>query len=394
MAEPAQHIPDSLPRGHFSELSQLIEGGIEQELFPCAVCELRHRGELLWTSAQGNLWTTEDEDSSPQANEGTVFDVDRLSASLVTTTLMMHFVSHGRIRLDDLVARHVHGFGVHGKSPISIRQVLSHAAGFPTTLPFREELEKSQGVSSFSMSGGRGASQYVSNRINRSKLRAKPGSGQLKSDVSYFLLGHLLEVVTGMSLSKAAEKYLFAPLGLRGIGYINLQQLCRGHVSIDSSLVAPTGECDWRLRFLQGEVSDETTWMMGGCSGAAGIFSTASDLSFLCHLLIECFHGRSEFISQDVISEFWGISGGGSDELRLGWDGARELVGSKISSVLPYEVSAVGKTGCAIWIRPEKEWTATFLSNRFDPVSSMKKMSTFWSKFFERASQLMERVSG
>ncbi len=394
MAEPAPQITDPAPDSPFRELGDLLQVGIEQELFPCAVCELRHKGELVWSGARGDLGKLEEGEPAAEASEGTVFDIDRLCSSLVTTTLVMHFVSQGRLRLDDLVARHVHGFGVHGKSPISLRQVLAHSAGLPATYSFREELEKTHGVASLAMSGGRGATQHVANVINRSKLRAKPGSSQQKSDLSFFLLGHLLETVTGMSLSKAAEKYIFAPLGLRAIGYINLQQLRRGHVSIDPTLVAPTGECDWRLRMMQGEVFDETTWMMGGHSGVAGVFSTSRDVSFLCHLLIECFYGRSDFISQEVLSEFWGISSGGSEELRLGWDGARELVGSKRETVLPYEVSAVGRTGCAVWLRPEKEWTVTFLSNRFDPASSMKKMNAYWLKFFERTGELMEQAAG
>ena len=35
----------------------------------------------------------------------------------------------------------------------------------------------------------------------------------------------------------------------------------------------------FRRRLIQGEVHDETAWILGGTSGHAGLFSTAVDLS-------------------------------------------------------------------------------------------------------------------
>lgn len=47
-----------------------------------------------------------------------------------------------------------------------------------------------------------------------------------------------------------------------------------------ASFYAPTEECPWRKRLIQGEVHDENAWALGGVSSHAGLFGSVDDVGW------------------------------------------------------------------------------------------------------------------
>ena len=69
-----------------------------------------------------------------------VFDLSSLTKPLVTTTAVMLLVREGKMRLDDRVTRFIPNFGVHGKTHVDVRHLLSHCSGLPAWRPFFKDV--------------------------------------------------------------------------------------------------------------------------------------------------------------------------------------------------------------------------------------------------------------
>ena len=127
------------------------------------------------------------------------------SASKPLVALLVHqLAERHRLRLDDPVARYWPEFGQHGKQAITIRQVLQHRSGLPVA--------RSAALDALTMTDWA--------RSVRALEQAAPAypAGQVPAYhfLSYgFLLGELVQRVTGRPVRAVLETELLAPLRLR-----------------------------------------------------------------------------------------------------------------------------------------------------------------------------------
>lgn len=363
----------------FGEVSALLRKGVDESVFPGAVCLVGQSGQVIYREAVGTKSVTSARTPNPlPMTVDTVFDIAALTEVLVTTTLIMKLVEANQIRLDDRISRYVQPFGVFNKSPITLAQVLSHRSGLPATLPFFEDLLRENAGARMGILTSRGARDFIYNQINRCELKYPPGSRQVYSDVGFILLGHLAEVLTGLSLEKAAQRYIFQPLGLKSTSYIDLSMVKRRGIAPVTDLIAPTEECAWRKRMLCGEVHDDNAWAMGGIAGHSGIFTTAFDLHVFARELLAAFHRQSTFVSRHVLEVFWAPSGSVEEcAWRYGWDSPSEENGMNVSALSKHAVGLCGFTGCSVWVEPQLGLDVVLMSNRIHPNRSNKKIRAF-----------------
>src|SRR5690606_944047 len=59
-------------------------------------------------------------------------------------------------------------------------------------------------------------------------------------------------------------------------------------------LYAPTENCPWRKKVLQGEVHDDNTWALGGVAPHAGLFGGLEDMEKWGLILRKSFYGNSK----------------------------------------------------------------------------------------------------
>jgi CubicO group peptidase (beta-lactamase class C family) len=127
------------------------------------------------------------------------------SASKPMVALLVHqLAERGRLSLDDPVARHWPEFGQHGKQEITIRQVLQHRSGLPvaTSMP-GDALTMTDWALSV-----RG--------IERAVPRFPAGQVPAYHVITYgFILGELVQRVTGAPVREVMQAELLGPLGLR-----------------------------------------------------------------------------------------------------------------------------------------------------------------------------------
>jgi CubicO group peptidase (beta-lactamase class C family) len=290
----------------------------------------------------------------------------------------MKLLEEKKMRLEDRISRYIQGFGVLGKAPITVGQLLSHSSGLPHWHPYFEELLRHNTGSRLGILTSKGARDYVYNSINRSALKSEPGTRQTYSDVGFILLGELIETLTGLPLDKAAIRYVFQPLGLRSTSFIDLALVKRRGIQPVQDVIAPTEDCPWRKRVLCGEVHDDNAWAMGGIAGHAGLFTSARDLHRFASTIVSSSRGECDFLKEETVNQFWQRPEHFSEgSWKFGWDTPSRDNGLGESALSAGAVGHCGFTGCSLWIEPERDLHVILLSNRIHPSRSNKKIFAF-----------------
>ena len=139
--------------------------------------------------------------------------------------------------------------------------------------------------------------------------------------------------------------------------------------------IAPT-EIDnyWRYRLIRGTVHDETSQLLGGVAGHAGLFSTAGDLAKLLQMLLQkgTYHNR-RYIKASTVEMFVKKQSDLSTRA-LGWDTKAPKYSSagKLFSNVSY--GHTGFTGTSVWTDPTRNLIVVFLTNRVYPTRENLKI--------------------
>jgi CubicO group peptidase (beta-lactamase class C family) len=99
-----------------------------QRLFPGAALAVSHRGRLVLDLVGGFADTQRGLEVRPD----TLFPLFSGTKPFSSVALWQQ-IERGRARLDDPVAAHWPAFGDRGKDKVTVRHILSHRGGFPTT---------------------------------------------------------------------------------------------------------------------------------------------------------------------------------------------------------------------------------------------------------------------
>jgi CubicO group peptidase (beta-lactamase class C family) len=128
-----------------------------------------------------------------------------------TATLIMQLVEQGRIKLDGKLSDYLPEYRKDVGEKVTVHQLLNHTSGIPsyTGLPgFLSEISRDPyTVSDF-------IKKYTSN-----DLEFEPGSKFAYNNSGYFLLGAIIEKVTGKTYEQALKENILDPLGMKNTGY-------------------------------------------------------------------------------------------------------------------------------------------------------------------------------
>lgn len=312
--------------------------------------------------------------------EETLYDLASLTKPLFTTLVTLKLVSQGRLsletRLGELYPEEF--FREKAYRGVTVRDLLAHSAGLPAWRPYFRDLARVP-------SGQRRAALLQA--ILSEPLVYPPRKGELYSDLGFFLLGDLLERRSGRDLEDLWAETL-SEVAPEAAGELLFRPLQRG---LPRERIAPTEICPFRRRLLRGEVHDENTWVLGGVSGAAGLFGTARGVLTLLKALLEVYHGRPRgFLSPDLLRTFWnhrhpyGVRA-------LGFD---RPSGPSPSAGPFFPRSALGHlgyTGCAFWLAPQEGLLAVLLTNRVHPTRKNRLFQGFRARFFSELWQVLRR---
>ncbi len=330
-----------------------IDRAIAENNIPGAVlCVVRH-GKIAYLKAYGNkrVYPTVE-----KMTTDAVFDLASCSKAMATATCAMMLVERGQLRLLDPVSAYVPGFGnwrdsTGNRKTIRVVNLMTHTSGLPPYAPVAE-LSKKHGAPCAD-----GVMEYISN----CRRDFAPGEGWQYSCLNYITLGRIIEKISGKSLRQFAHDNLFAPLGMNHTDYTPTEALATECVPTEKQ---PDGKC------LQGVVHDPLARiMMGGVSGNAGVFSSATDIATYCAAILNGgeWHGR-RILSPLAVKcmetvprglERWGHT--------PGWDVLTPYSSNTGDLLSPNTIGHTGYTGTSIVIDPDNDMAIILLTNAVHP---------------------------
>jgi CubicO group peptidase (beta-lactamase class C family) len=128
-----------------------------------------------------------------------------------TAAVVMQLVEEGRLSLETTLSSAVPYYRKDTGARITVHHLLNHTSGIPsyTGMPnfFKDVSRDPYGVREF-------VEQYCSG-----DLEFEPGSRYAYNNSGYFLLGAIIEEVTGKPYQRVVRERIFEPLGMKASGY-------------------------------------------------------------------------------------------------------------------------------------------------------------------------------
>lgn len=344
--------------GLLEDVFARIQRRITDGYFPGAVALIARRGVIVGHRAFGVRLKDTEEAMQPD----TIFDLESMTKVMATATTAMLLVQQGKLNLEDTVATHLPEFAANGKENIMVRDMLRYSAGLPIDNP-KVDTEDKEAIWKF---------------MAETALEYEPGTMVEYSDLTYRLLGHMLEMVAGTDLNTFAKENIWSPLDMEDTMYNPPEDL--------NPRIASTGPGSYGLReeVQVGEVQDDQDWRLGGIVGCDGVFSTAKDIAVFCQMFLNggSYNG-TEILTPENAAEMVKNQTPQVTETDTDLDPATNLIltpkgygwelwtrrfssgGTRLS---PGSYGKAGGAGTFMWIDPERELFGVYLTNHGLPI--------------------------
>jgi uncharacterized protein YbbC (DUF1343 family)/CubicO group peptidase (beta-lactamase class C family) len=331
---------ETLRSEKLAEIDAAILEAIEAGKCPGGVLWLEHRGRH-YNKVYGRRSVVPE---SEPMTEDTIFDAASLTKVVACAPAVMLLVERGRVKLDDPAQTYIPEFQGEGREAITVRQMMTHTSGL------RGDIETS--------SDWRGQRVAV-RKACEEKLLSPPGTAFVYSDINYFLLGEIVQRVSGMPLERFVARELYEPLKMVDTSFLP---------DATRKRIAPTEVVDGKP--YRGIVHDPTARRMGGVAGHAGIFTTAADLARFARMLLN--QGEldgARIFQPETVRLMTSVQTPESLPARrgLGWDIDTGYSGPRGKWFPIGSFGHTGWTGTSLWIDPFSQSFVIFLSNRNHP---------------------------
>lgn len=229
-----------------STLDSIARQAMEDQSIPGLSVAIVKDGRVLLERGWGTA-----ERGKRQATAHTVYQIASVSKQF-TAAAVLRLAERGQLSLDDDVAQYVEGLPA-GYRTISLRQLLNHTAGVPNFTEFFREFRQVLTPA-----------QLIDSLAAR-PLQFTPGTGFHYSNSGYYLLGLVIERVTGQAYGNYLREQFFAPLGMNHSEYCGDSQ----------TRPLPSGY----VRTRRGNPVHTNPWDPSVLYAAGSLCSTAADLA-------------------------------------------------------------------------------------------------------------------
>ncbi|MCE5339790.1 MAG: beta-lactamase family protein [Planctomycetaceae bacterium] len=246
-----------------TQIAQIVNGEITDGNIPGAVIYAGQNDKELFFGSFGNMVTVP---HTEPMQKDTIFDIASLSKPVSTAVCVLILIDRDKISLDDYASKFIPAFVGCGKEKIQIKHLLSHTSGLPGYTS-AEPIQKKHGSP---------CPDKVIEKICSLKTQSAPGEKSCYSCLGYITLGKIVEKVSGQTLDVFAKENIFEPLSMHDTYYNPPAEM--------KARIAAAELKDGKLN--RGVVHDPLAELMGGVSGNAGVFTTASDLTIYCRMIL------------------------------------------------------------------------------------------------------------
>jgi beta-glucosidase-like glycosyl hydrolase/CubicO group peptidase (beta-lactamase class C family) len=369
-------------------IDSLAKLGIDKKAYPGCQVLIAKDGNVIFHKTYG-YHTYED---SVKVLENDIYDWASISKVTGALPAIMKLVDEQKIDLDEPIGKYRDDLRGSNKENLILREVLAHQSRLKSWIPFwqmtlNENKELDQRIFSNEPSekfNVRVSSHLFMNEeftnaifdtIRNSELNSR--KRYVYSDLGFHLFPGLITNVTSEDYVDYLNKYFYQPLGANTVCF-------NAYQNYPSTRIIPTENDDFfRKEIVRGFVHDEGAAMMGGISGNAGIFGTASDLAKIFQMYLQKgFYGGKRYISEETTKEFTRIQFPENDNRRgLGFDKPYiDNYKNSLKNAYPAidasknSFGHSGFTGTFVWADPDNGLLFIFLSNRVYPTRENGKL--------------------
>lgn len=366
----------------YSKVDSIITEGIKNKAFPGAQILVAKDSKIIFHKAYGYHTY----DSLQQVALNDIYDLASVTKISGPLPALMKLVDEGKLDLDKPFSVYWKPWQkIKDKKALTLREILAHQAGLTPYIVFLNRVLKKNGkikkrfVKRLPKSGFEKQAYdrlYIKNSFNRKMYRIIDRSKVSEekkykySGLTFLIFPQLIEQLTGQSYEKYLAQHFYMPLGASTMGF---RPKTKGYMN---EIVPTEQDTLFRHTLTRDWVHDENASLLGGVSGNAGLFATATDLAKLMQMYMQygIYNGK-RYITETTVKEFIKVQYPNNENRRgLGFD--KPLLHNTelpFSDAYPApEVSAEsfghsGFTGTFVWADPENQLVYIFLSNRVNP---------------------------
>jgi CubicO group peptidase (beta-lactamase class C family) len=320
-------------------IARVLRHAAVDSTFPGAFAVVGRRAGLLAYASVGRIdWDT----TAAVPDERTLWDLASLTKVIGMTSAMMQLVERGLVDLDAPAQRYVAEWTGPAKEQVTVRHLLTHTSGLPAFRRYDTLTTNADSIATLLMT---------------EPLDTAPGARMVYSDIGAYLLGRIVERVSGKALDRYVQEHVFGPLDMRETMYRPPRAL--------ASRIAPT-EIDSIRGKIHGDVHDPRAFYLGGVSAHAGLFGSARDLGRFAQMYLNGGElGGVRVFRPETIQLFTTRQ---VADRALGW---QKPSGTNSAGHLMSEgaFGHTGFTGTSIWMDPAQDIFVILLSNRVNPTS-------------------------
>jgi CubicO group peptidase (beta-lactamase class C family) len=329
-------------------VDRLMQQAIADRIFPGGVLLVSRDNRIEFFEAYGYA----DLFSGAPVTRDTIYDLASLTKPLATTLAVMQLIQESRLSLDQPAVSVLPRFLDPLMSQVTIRHLLAHSSGLANYRPYYLNLRQ------FPLKERK---EQLGKMLTLERLVGVPGRQVLYSDMGFMILRWIIETISGQRLDHFLSEFLYRPLGLERLFFIDLKQpACNDNI-------APTELCAWRNSLLKGKVHDDNAFIMGGIDGHAGLFGSTADVAKLISVLLSDYRGQAgrSFFNADLIQAFWTRQTPSGRALGFDMPSADD---ASCGHFFPKTgVGHLGYTGTSFWVDPEQLIFIVLLTNRVHP---------------------------
>ena len=381
-------------------IDKIITADINYGFSSAQIAIVRH-GALVYEHEWGNIQTYDAEGNktdAPKVTKDTLYDLASVTKMFSVNYALQYLATRDEVDINTKIADILgssfyldtvdYKYSEYEKIPLeenrqlkselTIRDLMSHTAGFPAGPTYFKDHEaaifdaKDSANYVTSSSTNEAERKETLRQIGMTPLMYEPGTKTLYSDMDYMILCYCVERITGKPIDQFLREVFWEPMGLTHVTYNPLQNGFAKENCAATELKENFEGRDGRFAGgrdhpVQGVVHDPNTYFtMGGVSGHAGMFSNAEDLALLASVMLSGGYGEMKYFSRDVIDLFTSIQNQDAPGYGLGWwrkgDSARDYYYGSVADSKTY--GHQGFTGTLVVIDPESDMVIVILTNK------------------------------
>ncbi|WP_052143681.1 serine hydrolase domain-containing protein [Wocania ichthyoenteri] len=364
-----------------SNVDAIMQDAIIQKAFPGAQLLVAKQGKIIFHEAYG----FHTYDSIQKVNLDDVYDLASVTKITGPLPALMRLYEEGKLDLDAPFSNYWDDWeNKKSKKHITLRELLAHQSGLKPYIAFLGDVLKNGKVKkrfvktekSKRFSNQFYNNMYVKNRFKNKvyrKIKRVKADGKkeyLYSGIASLIYPQLIEDITGVSYRTYIQNNFYKPLGCSTLGYLPKDK------NFKNAIVPTEIDTIFRKTLVKGWVHDDNAGLLGGVSGNAGLFGSATDLAKYMQMFIQNgTYANKQYFKPETVKEFTRIQypennnrrGLGFDKPLIGNDTLNIKEAYPAPQVSPESFGHSGFTGTFVWADPKNELVFIFLSNRVYP---------------------------